>query len=203
MNANQMARQLLADAGSVGYPLGVGAALNVAPQFVSGFNPQQYYGQVGNALNVQPMMLPGTRVGSPAQMVPQAQWDASQKIVPYDNAAYNAGGLTYLGFGSTNVAAGATNVQIPINTQRPFTPQHLRMPSTNFGLLINGVLLEGTNLFANQDGVPVELFSEVSTAQQIPWPTLDTSTGIIFLVSNPTGAIIPFQGGFYGTQIRR
>jgi hypothetical protein len=39
--------------------------------------------------------------------------------------------------------AGTTNVAVDINTERPFTPQHLRNPSTNFGLLINAVLRAG------------------------------------------------------------
>lgn len=162
----------------------VGAALAVQPQYISA------------PLNVQPQ-----RIGAPVQYLQQAQ----QMYNPVDvsPASYKDGGLTYLGFGSTNIAAGATNVNIPVATDRPFTPQHLRNPSTNFGLLINQILLEGTNLFANQAGVPIELFSEVATAQQMPWPTLDTSTGITFVVSNPTGGIIAFQGGFYGTQVRR
>lgn len=178
--------------GSVGYPYGypgVGAALSVAPQYVSA------------PVAVAPQYpWQHQQIGAPVQYSPQP---TGQPAVDVSQAAYTDGGLTYLGFGSTNIAAGATNVNVPIATDRPFTPQHLRNPSTNFGLLINQILLEGTNLFANQAGVPIELFSEVATAQQMPWPTLDTSTGITFVVSNPTGGIIAFQGGFYGTQVRR
>lgn len=177
MDARTMARNLLAQNG------GVGAALSVEPQMV------------GAPLMVQPQM-----VGAPVQYTEQRSFGNPIDVSP---EAYVDGGLTYLGFGSLNIAAGAVNTNVPITTERPFTPQHLRLPSTNFGLLINQVSLEGTNLFANSAGVPVELFSEVATVQQIRWPTLDTSTGLTFVVSNPTGGIIPFQGGFYGTQVRR
>lgn len=177
-DASAMANQLLSQQG------GVGAALAVQPQMV------------GNPLIVQPQM-----VGAPVQYQQTTQGFA--RPVEVSDQAYVDGGLTYLGFGSTPIAPGAVNINVPISTQRPFTPQHLRCPSTVFGLLINGVLLEGTNLYANQAGVPIELFSEVATAQQMPWPTLDTSTGIIFVVSNPTAGALNFQGAFYGTQVRR
>jgi hypothetical protein len=187
-DARGLAQSLLASNG------GVGAALAVQPQYV------------GAPLAVQPQFYGqqqyGQNIGAPVQYV-QTGPQTLGRPVDVSPEAYVDGGLTYLGFGATNIAAGANNIIVPITTDRPFTPQHLRCPSTNFGLLINQVQLEGTNLFANQAGVPIELFSEVSTAQQMPWPTLDTSTGISFVVSNPTGAAISFQGGFYGTQVRR
>lgn len=178
-DARALAQSLLGPQG------GVGAALAVQPQYV------------GAPLAVQPQYVSG-----PVNYVPQSPQTLGRPV-DVSPEAYVDGGLTYLGFGATNIAAGANNIVVPITTDRPFTPQHLRCPSTNFGLLINQVQLEGTNLFANQLGVPIELFSEVATAQQMPWPTLDTSTGISFVVSNPTGAAISFQGGFYGTQVRR
>ena len=189
MNAAQLAQQLLRQNG------GVGAALAVQPQMV------------GAPLTVQPQYpgYPGgyPGVGAPVQFVQQGAMPSSSHPVDVSPAAYVDGGLTYLGFGSTEIPANTFNVSVAISTERPFTPQHLRNPSTNFGLLINQVQLEGTNLFANQLGVPIELFSEVATAQQMPWPSIDTSTGLKFVVSNPTGGVIFFQGGFYGTQVRR
>lgn len=182
-NARAMAQQLLAQGG------GVGAAVSVQPQMI------------GAPLSVQPQMGYPNSIGAMVNYVQSQQMQG--RPIDVSPEAYVDGGLTYLGFGSTLIAAGATNIQVAITTDRPFTPQHLRCPSTNFGLLINQVQLEGTNLFANQQGVPIELFSEVATAQQMPWPTLDTSTGIQFVVSNPTAAAIAFQGGFYGTQVRR
>lgn len=179
-DAQALANSLLGPSG------GVGAPLMVQPQMV------------GAALNVQPQFY-GRSVGAPVAYEQQLQTRAIQ-VSP---EAYVDGGLTYLGFGSTPVPAGTVQLNIPIATQRPFTPQHLRLPSTVIGLLINAVLLEGTNLYANQLGVPIELFSEVATAPQMPWPTLDTSTGIVFVVSNPTAGALNFQGAFYGTQVRR
>ena len=49
----------------------------------------------------------------------------------------------------------------------------------------------------------MELFSEVSTAPQIDFPTIDTAVGIDFLILNTTNAAIPFTGAIYGTAIRR
>ncbi len=51
--------------------------------------------------------------------------------------------------------------------------------------------------------MPIELFSEVSTAPQIRWPTIDTAVGIDFTLINPTGSAIPFTGAMYGTALRR
>lgn len=188
MNVDELAAHLAATAG------GVGAAYNVQPQQPG----------VGAALNVT-RMQPGHAGGmyGPGVGVPASPGMVQAGKVNYDQASYDAGGLSWLGFGQTSIAAGVTNQVVPITTQRPFTPQLVYHPSTVFGLLINQVQLEGTNLFANTLGIPIELWSEVSNAPQIQWPTLDTATGINFVVSNPTGGALNFSGGFWGTQIRR
>jgi hypothetical protein len=76
-------------------------------------------------------------------------------------------------------------------------------PSTTIGLLITQINISGTNLLSNSLGIPIELFSEVSTFPQILWPTLDTATGVQFVVANPTANALVFSGAFYGTQVRR
>jgi hypothetical protein len=76
-------------------------------------------------------------------------------------------------------------------------------PSTTIGLLITQINISGTNLLSNALGVPIELLSEVSTFPQILWPTLDTATGVQFVVANPTANDLVFAGAFYGTQVRR
>lgn len=175
MNAQQLAAQLLGRSGSVG-------AVAIQPRMVG-------------AYDIQPRMI-----GAPVQEVPSL--NPMEQAVNYSPAAYLAGELSYLGFGATTIPAGAV-VTVPITTQRPFKPQHMRNPSTVFGLLIQQVGLEGTNTFANVAGVPIELFSEVATAQQIEWPTIDPSTGIQFVVFNPTAGALVFSGAFYGTMLRR
>lgn len=183
-NYQQLANELMAASG------GVGAALDVT---------RQQPGGVG-ALDVS-RQQPG--VGMYGVGLPAVQGQPQQGQVGYSQAAYDQGGLSWLGFGQTAIGAGATNIVVPVATLRPFTPQLVYHPSTVIGLLINQVQLEGTNLFANTLGIPIELWSEVSNAPQIQWPTLDTSTGIQFVVSNPTGAALNFSGGFWGTQVRR
>jgi hypothetical protein len=51
--------------------------------------------------------------------------------------------------------------------------------------------------------VPIELFSEVSTAPQIAWPSIDTSVGIDFSIANLSVTASSFRGAFYGTAARR
>lgn len=155
-----------------------------------------YPGQVGDAMNVRPV-YPG-QVGMPAGMVPQL----GGQQVEYSEAAYPLGDVTYLGFGTTAIGAGLT-VLVPVDTERPFTPQKMGCPSTIINLLILQVLISGTNILANQQGIPIEMFSEVSTFPQIKWPSLDTATGVSFSVQNPTGGSLNFRGCFYGTQVRR
>lgn len=157
-------------------------------------------GAVG--MRVQPYRVGATvqphYVGAPAARVPNAQGSPIQ----YSGTEYLAGDVTFIGFGQTVVLAGAVNAQITINVLRPFTPQKMFCPSTIVGLLVNNVAFQGTNIFANNLGVPIEQFSEVSTFPQIVWPTIDPATGVVFTVSNPTGGNLNFEGGMYGTDVR-
>jgi hypothetical protein len=185
MNAADIAQNLLA--GQVGYPGAVG--------------------HVGDLVNVMPV-YPGQRVGSPSVQpfyvgAPAVATDASGMQVNYSPPQYVAGDVTYLGFAATTIAAGSVGTPVNVSTNRPFTPQKMGNPSTTLGLLITQINISGTNLLANALGIPIELFSEVSTFPQILWPTLDTATGVQFVVANPTVGDLVFSGAFYGTQVRR
>lgn len=170
------------------------------------------YPGVGDAINVMPV-YPGRGVGGPGVSpyyvgVPAvaAGPDPSGQAVQYSPPNYVAGDVTYLGFGSTSVpptASGGQGTSVPVSTNRPFTPQKMGCPSTVLGLLITQINISGTNLLANSLGVPVELVSEVSTFPQVLWPTLDTATGVEFVIANPTAGALIFSGAFYGTQVRR
>jgi len=193
-NADQIASELLGSVG--GYPA-VGA-------------PPGHYGQVGDLMNVRPF-YPGQRVGSPnvdpyyvgAPAVAEQAGAQGMPVVQYTPPVYVAGDVTYLGFAATSIPAGSVGTPVPVSTNRPFTPQKMGCPSTVLGLLITQINISGTNLLANSLGIPIELFSEVSTFPQILWPTLDTATGVEFVVANPTGAPLVYSGAFYGTQVRR
>lgn len=170
-------------------------------------------GRVGDLVAIQPQYPGGGRpgvgvpgiqpyypgVGIPVAAVESAQ---AQQPVQYSDPQYVAGDVTYLGFNATTIAAAAT-ATVTVSTQRPFKPQKMGCPSTTIGLLITQVTISGTNLLSNALGIPVELFSEVSTFPQINWPTLDTATGVDFTVRNPTAGDLVFSGAFYGTQLRR
>lgn len=138
-------------------------------------------------------------IGAPIQQAPQGQLGP----ITYSDPEYVSGDVTWFGFGITSITANSNGQVVSIKPLRPITPQKIFCPSTNQGLLLGQASVGGTNIFANQAGVPIELFSEVSTAPQIRWPTIDTSVGIDFTLINPTGAAIPFTGAMYGTALRR
>jgi hypothetical protein len=162
-------------------------------------DPNIYPRYVGDP-NIMPWQ-PG--VGAPIQQVP-VQDGSPNGAIQYTDTQYVSGDVTWFGFGITSIAANGLNAQIvSIKPLRPITPQKIFCPSTNQGLLVSSASVGGTNIFANLAGVPIELFSEVSTAPQIRWPTIDTSVGIDFGLINPTGAAIPFTGAMYGTALRR
>jgi hypothetical protein len=136
-------------------------------------------------------------VGAPLQRV-----DAAGNPIQYSEQEYLAGNVTWFGLGVANIGAGLT-VTVDVKPQRPMTPQSFRMPSTTQGLLVSQISIAGTNIFAGQAGTPQEFFSEVSTAPQLEFPTIDTSTGVQITVINPTAGLLVFSGGFYGTALRR
>lgn len=190
------------------------AAAIIASQLLSGQvgEPFGAVGHVGDLVSVMPY-YPGAqqRVGSPNVMpyypgvgLPAQAMEASgNQAVQFSPPQYLAGDVTYLGFGATNIPAGSIGTPVNVSTNRPFTPQKMGCPSTVIGLLITQVNVSGTNILANALGAPIELLSEVSTFPQVLWPSLDTATGVQFVVANPTGTDLSFSGAFYGTQVRR
>lgn len=131
----------------------------------------------------------------------------AEQPIEYTQRSYNSGDVTYLGFGRF-VIPSTPGLLTPVQTgilrpTRPFMPQKFFAPSTQFGLYIMQVLIEGTNIMASNGGIAIELFSEASYFPQMEWPDIDPSTGIEFVVANPTGAALDFAPAFYGTDVRR
>ena len=214
-HANAIANALLS--GQVGAPFGNGfaalAALAPAPAQAPSvgnwvFQPAPAAGDLVNVMPVYPGQPP--RAGSPnvgpyyvgMPAVPVEQHPSGMQV-QFSPPQYVAGDVTYLGFGATSIPAGSTGTNVLVSTERPFTPQKMGCPSTVIGLLVTQVTVSGTNILANQQGVPIELLSEVSTFPQVAWPSLDTATGVTFTLQNPTGGALVFSGAFYGTQVRR
>jgi len=191
-NAERIANSLLQ--GQVGEQFAVGGYGHPAAGDMVAVAPY-YPGGRASGPQVNPYY-----VGVPAVAAGQ---DPSGNNVSYGAPQYVAGDVTYLGFGSTSIPAGSVGTPVDVSTNRPFTPQKMGCPSTVLGLLITQINISGTNLLANSLGVPVELLSEVSTFPQVLWPTLDTATGVQFVVANPTAGALVFSGAFYGTQVRR
>lgn len=159
-------------------------------------------GSVGSA-EVAPRYVGSAEVQPRYVGAPAVATVAPQKPVSYSGLTYTAGELSYFGMGSINIPANSVTTTDPLLPQRPITPQRLGCPSTVQGLLINAASIGGINLFASQLGIPIEMFSEVSTFPQMDWPTLEPSTGIAWTVTNPTGTDLAFKPTFYGTQVRR
>lgn len=155
-----------------------------------GVNPF-YPGRVG-APHVNPRY-----VGAPA--VAQA---SSMAPVTYSDNAYAVGDVTWMGLGATTIVAASQGTKVTVKPPRPQTPQQIYCPSTVQGLLILSIAIQGTNIFNGEDGVPIELLSEVSQVPQLLYPTIDPSSGIVFTVANPTGGDLTFSGAIYGTQVR-
>ncbi len=175
MNPQSLAASMLSNSrGSVGDP-------NIHPQYIGDPNIHPQY------------------IGAPIA----EQQQGAMGPITYSQPEYVSGDVTWFGFGITSILANSAGQVVSIKPLRPITPQKIFAPSTNQGLLLGQASVGGTNIFANQAGVPIELFSEVSTAPQIRWPTIDTSVGIDFTLINPTGAAIPFTGAMYGTALRR
>lgn len=137
-------------------------------------------------------------VGAPVQEVNQPAGNPIQ----YQAQQYSAGDVSYMGLGSTVILAGATFTPPTFKPLRPITPQKFGFPSTVQGLLVNQIAIGGIGLFASTLGVPIEMFSEVSTFPQLRWPTIDPAVGIDITVTNPTGGNLTLSGAIYGTQVR-
>lgn len=178
---DQAAQMMLGNVGAVG-------DVDVMPR----------YAPVGTAVGgatVQPRYI-----GAPAQAQPTGT--ELERPVAYSPTTYRSADVSWFGFGTQSVAAGATII-VQLNPKRPFKPQKLFLPSTVIGLLITIADIGGTNMFANDAGIPVEIFSEVSTSPQLDWITVEPAVGIAFTVFNPTGGALDFSGSLYGTQVRR
>ncbi len=158
-------------------------------------------GSVGDP-NIQPRYVGDPNIAPRYIGAPLQHVESRSNPVQFSDQEYIAGNVTWFGLGSTVIGAGAT-VTVDKKPQRPMTPQSFRMPSTSQGLLVSQISIAGTNIFAGQEGTPQEFFSEVSTAPQLEFPTIDTSTGVQITLINPTAAAIVFTAGFYGTALRR
>ncbi len=147
------------------------------------------------------------RAGAPVEMVQsfdeQPVQISPEKFVAADRSYFGIGYNPALTTAGGNlVAAGADRTKINFLPERPIEPMRWIMPSTITGLFINQIKINGTDLLPSDLGVPCELFSEVSTAPDIDWITINTTPGVQFYVSNPTGEALLFTGAFAGTQAR-
>lgn len=145
---------------------------------------------------------PGQSMGAPVQLVDQPA--AGSPPVQYSPQAYVAGDVSWFGFGHTVIPSASNGTVVQLTPKRPLSPQKLFCPSNVQNLEIVAADIAGTNLLAASLGVPIELFSEVSTSPQISWPTIDTNTGIDFTIANTISAGDKnFRGAFYCTALRR
>jgi hypothetical protein len=156
--------------------------------------PNRYPQQRSTGASIQPRY-----VGAPVERVD----DLEDKPVRYSPDQFVAAENTWWGLGITPIAAGAVALILPaFLPDRPIVPIRFLCPSTVVGLLVLQIRISGTDLLVGNLGTPIEFFSEVSTAPNIDWLTIQTTPGVQFTLSNPTLNPLNFVGGFYGTQLR-
>lgn len=162
---------------------GVGS-VSVQPHYVAG--PGDMYPQYEG-------------VGAPAVPVPSL----GAKPTAYAPTEYYSSDITYLGTGIIAIGANSTITTQKILPDRPFKPQNFKFTSNVQNVDILAITIAGTNILNNQAGFPIELISEVSTFNQIDWPTLDPAIGFTLTLRNNNGAGVSVRGGMYGTQVRQ
>lgn len=164
--------------------------------------PTQYTMPAAGAA-IQPQYV-GAPVQPVTQIVEQPVKIAPTEYVAADNSYFGIGFNPALtSAGGNLLAAGSLNQVITFLPNRPISPIRWLMPSTIFGLFLNQITIGGTPLLPTDNGIPVEFFSEVSTAPNIDWITINTTPGVQFTVSNPSAGDLLFTGAFYGTQARQ
>lgn len=141
----------------------------------------------------------GLRVGAPAMEMQSNP----QQPVTFQPQGYVAGGNNYMGLGQTIIPANTLSVPLNRKPIRSFQAIEMRFPSTVVGLMIDQFAIQGVQFFANApgQGVPIELWSEVSRMLGFNAVTIQPETGCDFTISNPTGAPLVFQGCLWGTQL--
>lgn len=179
-------------------------------------------GGVGASVGPFPFRQPRNGVGASIQYVgagalAEAVPEITQDVVQYGPTQFIAAEQSVYGLGLLpNESTSPTGAVIPndgniyqltYRPNRPINPSRFVMPSTIFGGFLNQIQIGGTDIFPGGagNGVPWEFFSEVSTAPNVRWFTINSTPGVTFSVTVPATAPapLPFTGAFYGTALRQ
>lgn len=156
---------------------------------------------------VQPYRVGGPQIQpygryAPAMGAPAMAGQVAQQPVIYGPQQYQSGGNNYMGLGITPVGAGVRDTYTfkPI---RSFQANEMRFPSTVVDLMVEQFTIQGVSFFASApgQGVPIELFSEVSRMLGFDAVTIQPETGCSFTIFNPTAGTLNFKGALWGTQL--
>ncbi len=106
---------------------------------------------------------------------------------------------TWFGLGMTPFEWGERKT-IKIVPDRAFNPERLVVPASLAGYLLYQQSHGGITLFANESGVPIEFFSELSTAPHVLYPSLGPDQALELDIRAPhvPKAPPPFTGALYG-----
>lgn len=110
---------------------------------------------------------------------------------------------TWFGFGETPMHWGERKT-ITVRPMARLLPERLVLPSSLHGYTLFQLSLAGEKLFINEQGIPAEFFSEVSTAPQILFPAtaIGPDKEVTLDVQAPPAPPMapPFTGALYGIR---
>lgn len=98
---------------------------------------------------------------------------------------YQAGDVTYFGLGPQKFAWGERR-RVKWEPDRDFKAQKLGIPMNVAGYVVHQIESGGVELLVPQkSGIPMELFSEVSTFPQVHWPVFGPGKPLILDLEAP------------------
>lgn len=138
-----------------------------------------------------------------ADLLELAHAPAPAPAVPVTYGAI-AEDVHYFGLGQNAFAWDERRI-ITFTPGRDFQPQALRVPASCHGYVMHQAKMAGADLLTNNEGVPIEFFSELTTAPQILFPAVGPTRPIELDIRAPScpKAPHPFSGALFGIMTEK
>lgn len=129
--------------------------------------------------------------------------EADKGVVTYVDRGYKIADRSYMGIGNGQTCPAGGNLQIAQPVVEPFKPLKMIVPSWMApGLVLQSVSIGTVQLIDGQP-VPMDAWTEVSTANGFSWPTVEMSQSIIMIVQNTNAFDVDLWIGFFGIRLRK